>query len=617
VETLILWLLVLGCVGAFAVQVAARVRLIAAAQNTFSLDNFGSRLGRFLVDVLAQRSTIVERPLVGVAHAAVFWGFLAFSGYTTAEFLHGLGMVDLVHASWFSTYRAVLTPFAVAVLSGIVALLIRRAFVRPVALGETLSFESVVIALFIATLMVTFLLSWRLDEASLAGRANWWVHSLVILAFVVLIPASKHFHLVLSPFTVLLKSTELGDVPNLDFEKEHVGLEIVSDLGSKTVLDALTCVECGRCQVNCPAWGAGKELNPKTIILQTRDALLSGTRDRKLVEIYSDKVLWQCTTCGACENQCPVGIEHLPLIVGSRRGLVSNGEAPGYLGGMYNHLERRANIWGLTADQRQKFVESAGLEIFDPQKHDVLVWLGCAGGFEADFQKSLRSLFEILRVRHVRYGVLAKERCTGDPAKRTGNEYLYQELAKVNIDELKAARPKTILTSCPHCLKTLGSDYRKFGYHAKVVHSAAFIEELTRDMRPSPTAAGSVTYHDPCYLGRYAGQVDEPRELLRRFGATINEPVRNRENPYCCGAGGGLLFADKEEEPGSRISDVRFGQLRETGSATVVTACPFCSIMLKGAQASAQAGPGARSSDADDLQIVDLMTYVNGQLAKA
>src|SRR5204862_4789634 len=194
------------------------------------------------------------------------------------------------------------------------------------------------------------------------------------------------FHLVLSPFTVMLKSLELGTVPNLDFEKEEVGLETVKDLGRKIVLDALTCVECGRCQVNCPAWGAGKALNPKAVVLQTQEALLAGNRERKLGEVYSEKVLWQCTTCGACENQCPVGIEHLPILIGSRRGLVSNGDAPEYLGAMYNNLERRHNIWGLGYDQRARFVQAAGLEAFDPATHDVLVCLGCAGELAGSLQ---------------------------------------------------------------------------------------------------------------------------------------------------------------------------------------------------------------------------------------
>jgi Fe-S oxidoreductase len=610
VQTLAFWVLFVAFVGAFAAQVATRVRLIAAAPGAFALDDLGGRVQRFLIDVVFQVRTIRERPVVGLAHAFVFWGFIAFAGYTTVEFLRGLGLVDLTETRWFFAYRIILVPFASAVLAGILFLLVRRAIFRPATLGKTLSIESIVIALFIATLMATFLLAFNLEEASLAGRMNWWAHMLVILAFLALIPASKHLHLVLSPVTVFLKSPELGRIPNLDFEKEEIGLETVKDLPKKAALDAFTCVECGRCQVNCPAFGAGKELNPKTIILQTQEALLAGERDRKLGDLYSEKVLWQCTTCGACENQCPVGIEHTPIIIGARRGLVSNGEAPEYLGSMYNNLERRRNIWGLGYDQRQKFVTSAALETFDPSRHDVLIWLGCAGAFEADYQKSMRSLFDILRARNVRFGVLSKEQCTGDPAKRTGNEYMFQELATSNIDDLKAAGPKKIVTSCPHCVKTIGEDYRRFGYEVEIVHSSVFVAGLMRDVRPASAPAGAretVTFHDPCYLGRYAGTVDEPRELLTKFvGGSVDfkEPVRNRENPFCCGAGGGLLFADKEEEPGSRISDVRFRQLQDTGAGTVVTACPFCSIMLKGAQTSAPA---------NNVQFVDLMTFVNNR----
>jgi Fe-S oxidoreductase len=600
-------------VAAFAAQVATRVRLIAAGTGGFSLDALGFRIQRFIIDVLLQRQTILERPAAGTAHALVFWGFVAFAGYTAVEFLYALGLADLTRAEWFYRYRLGLAPFAAAVLVGITYLLIRRALFRPTGLGDTVSVESIVIALFIATLMITFLLGLRLEETSTAGRVNWWLHAIVILAFLALIPASKHFHLVLSPITVFLKSPELGRIRNLDFEKEEVGLEVVQDLSKKTVLDAFTCVECGRCQVNCPAWGAGKELNPKTLVLQTKGALLSGAREEKLADLYSEKVLWQCTTCGACENQCPVGIEQVPLIVGARRGLVSNGDAPEYLGQVYNNLERRHNIWGLGYEQRQKFIEAAGLEIFDPARHEWLLWLGCAGAFEADYQKSLRSLADILRARGVTFGVLVKERCNGDPAKRTGNEYMFQELAKENIDGLKAATAKKILTSCPHCLKALGADYRQFGYEAEVVHSSVMVAELTRDVPATNQPRESVTFHDPCYLGRYAGHVDEPRDLLTRFGGDIREPVRNRENPFCCGAGGGLLFADKEEEPGSRISDVRFKQLQDTGAGIVVTACPFCSIMLKGAQTTPEApgGPG------ENIQFVDLMTFVNARLTRS
>jgi hypothetical protein len=224
-STLAFWVLFLAFLGAFAAQVARRVRLIAAAPNTFSVDDIGFRAGRFLIDVVLQRRTIRERPLTGLMHAFVFWGFVAFGGYTLTEFLYGLGIVDLTHAGWFYGYRLALTPLATAVLLGITYLLIRRALVRPVALGTRVSVESIVIALFIATLMITFLLTFRLEEGSSAERVNWWIHVIVILAFMALIPASKHLHLVLSPVTVFLKSRELGNLPNLDFEKEQVGLE--------------------------------------------------------------------------------------------------------------------------------------------------------------------------------------------------------------------------------------------------------------------------------------------------------------------------------------------------------------------------------------------------------
>ncbi len=600
-EAWIFRLLLAAAFIAFAAQVATRLRLVAAAGGGLPLDRPTIRFQRFVLEVLLQSKTIREKPLVGGAHALVFWGFLAFGGYTAVEFLHGLGAVDLTAQPWFRLYRLALVPFALAVLIGIAGLVIRRVVVRPPGLGAPVSTESVVIAGLIMLLMVTFLLGLGL-EAGLVERANWWVHALSVLAFLALIPDSKHLHLVLSPVTVILRAAELGTVRRLDFEREEVGFEVVGDLERKQVLDAFTCVECGRCQTSCPAHATGKLLNPKRLILQTEAALLSDSRDAKLADVFDAGVLWQCTTCGACENQCPVGIEHLPLIIGARRGLVSNGDAPEYLGPVYNHLERRGNIWGLTYDQRQKFVEASGLETFDPQRHQYLVWLGCAGAFEADHQRSLRSLFDLLRREGKTYGVLARERCTGDVAKRTGNEYMFQELATENVRELQDAGAEHVVTGCPHCLKTLGSDYREFGFEGSVVHAAVLVNELTRGS--GVAAGGTVAFHDPCYLGRYGGHVNEPRQLLERFGAQLVEPASTRTNSFCCGAGGGLLF--EEQEVGKRISQERLEQLQATGVDTVVTACPFCSIMLKGAQASADAS----------TRFVDLMTFVGEKLGE-
>jgi Fe-S oxidoreductase len=592
-------LLVAVFAGAFAWQMATRYHLFVRAKNNLDVSGLAGRVRRFIFEVVFQTRTIRNKPVVGLAHLFVFWGFVAFAGFTTVELLKGLGIVDLTDSRAFDAYCRLLEPFALLVLAGMTYLLIRRAIWRAPELGATLSKESVLIGGFIMTLMITFLLDRRL-EPGFAERINWWAHMLVILAFTALIPNSKHLHLLLSPITVFLRSFELGRVPRLDFEKEEVGLETVKDLERKQVLDAFTCVECGRCQENCPAFATGKLLNPKRLILQNEEALLAGKMDLPLAELYDPKVLWQCTTCGACQNECPVGIEHLPAIIGARRGLVSNGEAPEYLGPVFNNLERRGNIWGLLYDQRQKFVTAAGLETFDASRHDYLIWLGCAGAFEADYQKSLRALFEILRAKGISFGVLAKERCNGDPAKRTGNEYMFQELAGQNVADLQAARPKRILTSCPHCLKTLGQDYRDFGFDADVIHSVELVEALMRDVKLPQTDA--VTYHDPCYLGRYAGKTNEPRQLLERAGASVREPVRNRTNPFCCGAGGGLLFEEHEE--GKRISQERFEQLQATGAGTIVMACPFCSIMLKGAQTSSNA----------QVELTDVVSYVARRL---
>lgn len=598
----ILALLVVVFAGLFGVQVYTRLQLARRAPGRLDVSGASARASRFLREVVFQSKVIAEKPWVGVAHALVFWGFVAFAGYSASQFLKGLRLVDITGTGAFEWYSRALVPFAAAVLGGIVFLLIRRVVFRPEALGP-LSGESVLIGVFIAALMVTFLLEvFHLVEGT-AAAANWWLHSVVILVFLALIPNSKHFHLVLSPFTVFLKSPVLGTVRNLDFEKEEVGLETLGQIEKKQVLDAFTCVECGRCQMNCPAYGTGKLLNPKKLILQNEAALLERALDKKLVEVYDPGVLWQCTTCGACENQCPVGVEHLPLIIGARRGLVSNGEAPDALGAMYNHLERRGNIWGITSDVRQKFVASAGLETFDSAKHEYLMWLGCAGSYDADFQKALRSLFDILRARGVSFGVLAKERCTGDPAKRTGNEYMFQELATANIADFEAAGVKKILTACPHCLKTLGEDYRAFGFAAEVEHSAVFVSRIAGEIGAG--AAEDVVLHDPCYLARYAGHTAEPRALLARAGAVVKEPERSGHNPFCCGAGGGLLFEEHEE--GTRISQRRFEQLQATGAPKIVTACPFCSIMLKGAQASANA----------TTEVVDLMQFVDGRMKAA
>ena len=604
-------LLVVAAAALFVRQMLARYRLIARAPGGFDTSDLGTRAATFISEIVFQSRTIRARPVVGLAHLFVFWGFCAFAGYTTVEALRGLGVVDLtgtrgvprlqdgaraLQRRGADRHRPARDPARHPA-----AARARRLRVEGIDAHQRVHRDP-------DDHVPGRCGARRTRACAVAGvpleRVNWWTHMLVILAFTVLIPDSKHLHLLLSPATVFLRAPILGTVPKLDFEKEQTGLETVGQLEKKQVLDAFTCVECGRCQENCPAFATGKVLNPKTLILQNEEALLAGKLELPLKDLYDDPALWQCTTCGACQNECPVGVEHLPLIVNARRGLVSNGEAPSQLVPVYNHLERRGNIWGLLSEQRQKFIDAAGVEIFDPVKHDYVVWLGCAGAFEADFQKSLRALFDILRAKGVRFGVLAKEKCNGDVAKRTGNEYLFQELATSNVDDLKDAGVKKVITSCPHCLKTLGHDYREFGFEAEVVHSAVFVEELTRAGTPIPgvPTQGTVTYHDPCYLGRYAGRRSTSRGRCSRAPAPPS-PSPSGRRPTRSAAAPAAASCSRSTKPGSASATRAIEQLAATGADTVVMACPFCSIMLKGAQASAgKAGADRRrrQDDGDD-----------------
>ena len=439
----------------------------------------------------------------------------------------------------------------------------------------------------------------------------------MILAFLALIPASKHFHLVLSPITVFLRSLELGNVPNLDFEKEEVGLETVKDLGSKTVLDALTCVECGRCQVNCPAWGAGKELNPKTIILQTQQALLGGrAREEAGRGLYREGPL---AVHDLRRLREPVSGRHRASAAHHRRAARPGVE------------RRRARVYGRRLQPpraaRQYLgprptISARSSSIRRRSRCSIRRSTTCWSGSAAPARSRPTSRSRCARCSRscarasVRFGVLSKERCTGDPAKRTGNEYMFQELATANIADLKAAGPKKILASCPHCVKTIGDDYRRFGYDVEIVHSAVFVEELTRDASDSDERGVRAELHRdlPRSLlsrplrrkGRRAARAaDAIRRDDRRAGPQSRESVllRRRRRPAVRRQGRGARLPHQR-----RALQAAAGR---PGASTVVTACPFCSIMLKGAQRARRRGRRG------DVQFVDLMTYVNGTADQA
>ncbi|MBU0508091.1 4Fe-4S dicluster domain-containing protein [bacterium] len=542
----------------------------------------GERVNRFLREVVFQQKVIVERPLSGLFHALVFWGFLLFLLETIHHFATAYGWHPLGEGSFHRAYGGIVALFAVLVVIGITGLALRRFVFRPAALGK-LSWSSGVVALFIEILMLTYLLTYfNALTDPVAQRVNWWVHAVTILAFLALIPHSKHLHLVLSPLTTFYKDFELVRIRLLDFEKEEFGAEKLSDFSAHTILGAFTCVECGRCYDHCPARQTGKKLDPKQLMLDLRAGFLSDFDQTAVGPVVSEDILWQCTTCGACTYQCPVGIDQAVPIIEMRRGRVAAAEFPKTLRPLFDNLEKTGNPWKYSPEQAEEFIENNGLPIFE--NHDVLFWLGCMGRYDFYYQKVALAMARILTTAGVSWGVLPDEKCTGDAARRAGNEMVFLALAEENIAILTAAAPRMILTTCPHCLRTL-QEYRDFGLDPKIsiVHHSQSIAELLRNgkLKPSKTEPQELVYHDACYLIRYIGSSHAryPREVLAGAGVSLVEPRRRAERSFCCGAGGGLLFT--EETVGERVNHHRVKELMETGASAVGTACPFCHLMLR------------------------------------
>jgi Fe-S oxidoreductase len=590
----------------------------------FSLAPIGRRLWDFIWEVGLQAKVISQRPLAGIAHATVFWAFCAFALVTLNHCATVLGLGFLSPEGWaglfYSWFAAI---FAVACAVGILGLLVRRFLVRPKWLGKT-SPESGVIAMLIFALMMTYLAAFYVPGSGWAGHGLWWAHTLVLLAFLPLIPHTKHLHLLLSPFTIFLSRGSFSKIPPLVGD-EDFGLVSGKDLTQIVSLQAYSCVECGRCTEHCPANNTGKELNPKEIVLGVRGYLneFGPKSEEPLLGKYnSQKGAFECTTCGACEFQCPVGIEHLPILVGLRRGAVNTGEWEDSHGAkLFLALERGSNALGLPATERDKFIEKNALPIYDGTQ-EYCLWLGCMGAYDPRGREIVLSLVQVMRHLGVTFGVLRKEKCTGDPVRRLGNDLLFQQLAESNLEALAQSKTKKILSICPHCVRTIQEDWKEFGTPPEVEHHSEFLArhlpELNRvsghdrsdsaesqaeaglvsghgfshaenaekkvgALAPAASAKEKIVFHDPCYLGRYRNVYDEPRAVVASAGELVEAP-RHRERSFCCGAGGGLAFLG--EETGERVSHVRAAELVATGATTVAAACPFCNTMFRDALAA-------------------------------
>lgn len=573
--------------------VVLRTILRSKPDAGFRLRPVGPRIRTFAAEVLLQARVIRHRPWPGLAHALVFWGFCAFALVTLNHLAQGVGreLFDLRGGGFGRAYGWMAAVFAIAVAASIAGLAVRRFLVRPKWLGEKISLESGVIALLIFILMATYLADFLLEpeRATTLWRIIWWTHTAALLVFLPLIPRTKHLHLVLSPAAVFLRQGGLAQIPPLEGEDDY-GLVSGKDVTRRLALQAFSCVECGRCMEHCPAYNTGKELNPKQIALGLRGYLRQNgpaSEQPLLGPHLSEEAVFQCTTCGACEAQCPVAVEHVPLIIGLRRGAVNTGRWEDEYGAqLFVRLERQGNPLGMAAYERDRFIQNNGLPWFDGSQ-ELCLWLGCMGAFDPRGRQAVLALVRVLRAQGATFGVLRREKCTGDAARRLGNDLLFQQLAEFNLEQMRAAGVRKILSICPHCVRTIGEDWKEFGADFEVFHHSEWLASCAPSA--SASSAGTVVYHDPCYLGRYRGVYDEPRRVATAAGRLV-EPPRHRDRAFCCGAGGGLVFLG--EEKGERVSHARARELLATGASRIAVACPFCRTMLEDAVA-AIGGPGA------------------------
>ena len=560
--------------------------LLSKKDASFSLAPVSHRVWDFVSEVLFQSKVIRQRPLPGLAHAFVFWGFCAFALVTLNHCAVGLGIGFLSPEGFFGRfYFWFAAVFAMACAIGILGLFIRRFLVRPRWLGAKLSWESGFIALLIFFLMLTYLAAFFVPAGSTAITVLWWLHTLALLVFLPIIPHTKHLHLVLSPATVFLSRGSFSRIPPLAGD-EDFGLVAGTDLTRLVSLQAYSCVECGRCTEHCPAANTGKTRNPKEIILGLRSYHneFGPASSEPLLGKHNPPIApFQCTTCGSCEFQCPVGIEHLPILIGLRRGAVNTGAWDDEHGAkLFLSLERGSNALGMQAGERDKFIQKQQFPIFDGTQ-EYCLWLGCMGGYDPKGREIVADFARVMRYLGTTFGVLRKEKCTGDPVRRLGNDLLFQQLAEANLEALAQNKVKKIVTICPHCVRTIQEDWKEFGTPPEVEHHSEFMaRHLSR--LPRPSQQDSIVYHDPCYLGRYRNVYAEPRSVVSHSGQLL-EAERHAERSFCCGAGGGLAFLG--EETGERVSHVRAEELVATGAKTIGTACPFCNSMFRDALTSA------------------------------
>jgi len=607
--------------------------LIREGKPAARFDDIAKRLGAEATVVVGQ-SKLLQRLLPGMMHAAIFWGFLVLFPTIVIAMI---GAVD-PHATlpWLGAqgwYALLVDLFALLVLEGVATAFVIRKLARPKRFeGSHLGEADLILAL-IAGIVLT-LFTWHASQIALGLNdfpAAWapissaiaqvlprpalpyleriavWGHVLIILSFLVYLPYSKHLHILVAAINVFFGRTRArGRLDKIDFERPETEIRFgsarVNDMTWKQMLDTMSCTECGRCQEVCPAWNTGKPLSPKLLIMAERDHLLGRATTPIVPNAVIDDIVWDCVTCGACVRECPVNIEHIDHIIDLRRNLVMvESRFPDEAGTMLRDVDRTSNPWGKPQSDRTQWAEGLGVRVLKPgeMSPEVLFWVGCAPAFDERARKAAVSTAKLMQAAGVDFAILGpREACTGDPARRMGDEYTYQRLAGENVATLNDAGVKKVVTTCPHCFNTLGNEYPDFGGRFEVVHHTEFLAELVREgkLEPAPSER-TITYHDSCYLARHNDVRAQPRELVAAVGKPIEMP-RNRERTFCCGAGGARMWM--EEKRGRPINQERLREAASTGAETLAVACPFCTVMLD---------DGVRETGAK-LQVFDLATLL-------
>lgn len=605
--------------------------------------NWPERLNIALRNIFGQ-TKVLNSP-AGIFHAFFFWAFLILTMGTIlifiqADFFHPMFGITFLKGVFYKVFSLFLDIAGVVAIAMLVGLLIRRFLIRPKGL-ETIKDDYLMHVLLLGILITGFVIEglrmattelnqnfeltyWSpvglifakmfanmpTESILFAHKISWWAHFFLVIAFFASIPFIKFRHIITTSANYFFSDLgEKGSIETINMEDEEAesfGVNSVKEFTWKDIFDSDACTKCKRCQDRCPAYNTNKPLSPMKLIADIGDIAFNNP-DANLIETISKDVLWSCTTCRACQEICPANIEHVNKIIDMRRNLVlMEGEFPGdeVMLAMDN-MEVNGNPMGMGFASRGDFAKGLDVKILSEDSDvDVMYFVGCYASFDKRNQKIAKNFIELCNLANIKVGILGKEeKCCGEPARKLGNEYLYQRLALENIEKIQKYGVKNIVTTCPHCFNTLKRDYKDLGFDVEVEHYATYLFKLLNkgSLKISSHKSLNCTYHDSCYIGRYMDIFDEPREILKAGGAEIKEMKHNREKSFCCGAGGGRIIA--EENIGEKISVKRVSMAKETGADTIILNCPFCMTMFEDGLKMAEFDNEIRAIDLSEFLI--------------